>query len=327
MSQKRVSKYLYHKNRILKCIKDVIPSTSKTCIWLIKLTVGVSFAMVFLEYFNILPWFSELISPLFAYLGLPGEAALPFVTGYFVNVYAAVSLAMVLEFDVRVMTILSVMILCAHNMITETLVQKKTGSSATRIVITRTLSAFILAYLLNILLPGEVVIKSSRVVADNLILNEMLVDWLKSTINIVITMCSLIFLLTIFQKLLAEYGAIRWISRFLKPVMVFFGLPPRASFLWIIANTLGLAYGAATMIEEYRDKKIDSKDMKLLNTHISISHSNLEDVLLVAAIGGTWYILLLSRWIASLFLVWEQKLEYYLKENMNFKFNYYTKKH
>ena len=79
-----------HRDKIIRCVKSVLPSTTKTCIWLLKITVGVSFAIMFLKYFNILPWFSNLLAALFNALGLPGEAALPFVTGYFVNVYANV---------------------------------------------------------------------------------------------------------------------------------------------------------------------------------------------------------------------------------------------
>ena len=126
-----------HKERILRCIKSVLPGTTKTCIWLLKITVGVSFAIMFLKYLNVLPWFSGLLAPVFNSLGLPGEAALPFVTGYFVNVYAAISVAASFDFDVRALTILCTMVLCAHNMITETAVQKKTGTSAVRIVIVR----------------------------------------------------------------------------------------------------------------------------------------------------------------------------------------------
>ena len=100
-----------HKERILGCIREVLPGASKTCIWIVKITVGVSFAILFPKYFNLLPYFSEFISPLFNYIGLPGEAALAFVSGYFVNVYAAISAAVAVDLDTRAITILSVMTL------------------------------------------------------------------------------------------------------------------------------------------------------------------------------------------------------------------------
>ena len=302
------------RDRVIRCIKEVFKPTLKTCIWLIKITVFVSFIILILKYLNILPWFSELITPIFNHLGLPGEAALPYVTGYFVNVYAAISVAIAFDFDIRALTILSTMILCSHNMVTETAVQKKTGSSAIRIVIIRTISAFALAYILNLILPGSVSSSMSGANIDSKSFAVLLQDWAISTLKIVIKMTVLIFALTIVQRILAEFGVIRWISRFLKPVMKFFGLAPKTSFFWIVANTLGLAYGAAVMIDESNSGKVSEKDINLLNTHISISHSNFEDLFLLSAIGATWYVLLFSRWIMSFILVWELKLEYYLKE-------------
>lgn len=305
-----------YKERAIKCVKEIFPSTLKTCIWLIKITVGVSFLILLLKYFNIIPWFSNLITPIFNHIGLPGEAALPYVTGYFVNVYAAISVAIAFDFDIRALTILSTMILCSHNMITETAVQKKTGSSAIRIVIIRTISAFLIAYILNLILPGAVSAATNGSNIDSKTFSELLQEWAISTIKIVIKMTVLIFTLTIAQRILAEFGIIRWISKFLKHIMRFFGLAPKTSFLWIIANTLGLAYGAAVMIEESNSGKVSEKDINLLNTHISISHSNFEDLFLLSAIGATWYVLLFSRWIMSFILVWELRFEYFIKERI-----------
>lgn len=308
------TKFNYHKGKVLKCIKDILPSTTKTVVWILKITILVSLLIVFLRYFGILEWFSKTITPVFNHIGLPGEAALAYVSGYLVNVYAAISVALSIDMDVRALTIFSVMALCSHNMITETAVQKKTGTSAIRIVIVRTFSAFGLAFLLNKFLPGT---PTSLVVGsniDNRPLVEMLIAWVLPTFLLAIKIATIIYSLAIIQKLMAEYGVIRWISKFLKPVMLFFGLPARTSFLWIVANTLGLAYGAAIMIEESKSGKISNRDVNLLNTHISISHSNIEDMILLTSIGGIWYVLLFSRWAASLLLVWELRLEYYIKD-------------
>ena len=305
-----------NKDRIARCVKSVLPSTTKTCLWLVKLTVGVSFAIMFLKYFNILPWVSNLLTPIFNGIGLPGEAAFPFVTGYFVNVYAAISVAVAFDFDVRALTILSTMVLCAHNMITETAVQKKTGTSATRIVIVRTISAFTLAFFLNKLLPGEVMAQLQGGYDHKPEFMVLFKEWLASTVTVVVKMTLLIYTLAILQKIMAEYGVIRWISRFLKYPLAFFGLPARTSFLWIVANTLGLAYGAAVMIEEVESGKVTKRDVDLLNSHIAISHSNFEDLFLLSAMGATWYVLLFSRWIGSFILVWELRAEYYIKDKL-----------
>jgi len=302
------------KQRAIDSVKEILPKTLRTCLWLIKVTVLISLGILFLRYFNILPWFSELISPVFNIVGLPGEAALAFVTGYFVNVYSAIAVIVTLHLDIRAITILSVMVLCAHNIITETAVQKKTGSSALRMVAIRTLSAFILGFVLNLVMPGEVASLYTQPNMANVPFMDMAKEWFNSTITVVIKMTVLIFTLSVMQRLLSEFGVIRWISKFLRPILAVFGLPAKTSFLWIVANILGLAYGAAVMIDEYEHGKVSKKDIDLLNHHIAISHSNLEDVILLSSIGGMVLWLLLSRWVMAFLLVWELRLEMVLRK-------------
>ena len=115
-------------SRLWSIIKGALPGTVQTCIWVVKLTVSVSFCIVILRYLQVIPWISALLEPVFHVVGLPGEAALAFVSGYFVNVYSAIAVAVTLDLSVREMTILAAMVLCAHNMIVESAVQKKTGT-------------------------------------------------------------------------------------------------------------------------------------------------------------------------------------------------------
>ncbi len=292
-----------------KAVKEALPGALKTCWWLIKVTTGISLAILLLKFFNILPWFSNLIQPLFNLAGLPGEAALAYVTGYFVNVYSAIAVIATLDLDIRAITILSVMILCSHNIITETAVQKKTGSSAIRMVLIRTFSAFFLGFTLNLIMPGEVVKQAAAGLSEAPALIVLLKEWLYSTGEVIIKMTVLIITLSVLQRLLSEFGVIRWISKALRPLMTLFGLPAKCSFLWIIANILGLAYGAAVMIDEYNRGKVNKREIDLLNHHIGISHSNLEDLLLLASVGGMFLWMLLSRWVVSCLLVWELRLE------------------
>lgn len=292
------------------CIRSATPSALKTIWWLTKIMVSVSFAIMLLQYFGIIEVISRWLTPVFSSFGLPGEAALAYVSGYFVNCYTAMAVMSSLHLDMRAATILAVMVLCSHNMIVETTVQAKTGSSALRIVVIRTLSAFILAFVLNKIMPGQFEkTVADAVTTENLTFVEMLKNWALRTVKTVGLMIVLVYALTLLQRILNEFGIIEHIANFLKPVMVFFGLPPRTAFLWLVANTLGLAYGAAVMIDETEHGSTTKEENDLLNHHIGVSHSNLEDLLLFTAIGGNFLWMLLSRWAMSLLLVWERKIE------------------
>lgn len=302
------------KDHIRSCVKDTLPTTAKTCIWIIKITVGVSFAMMLLKYFSILPWISRAVSPVFGIFGLPGSAALAYVSGYFVNVYSAIAVISTLNLDARALTILCTMVLCSHSMILETAVIKKTGANGARMVIVRTLSAFITGLFLNLVLPGSSDLSSDMaVVAEKLPFLTVLWQWVLSTLKLVVMMTCIIFTLNIGQRLLTEFGIMDRISAFFRPLMKVFGLPDSTVFLWLVANIVGLGYGAAAMLDAMGRGGISHRDVLLLDTHISISHSNLEDLLLLTACGAVWWIMLLTRWGMSIVLVWEHRLEMKLR--------------
>ena len=301
---------------MLSCVRSATPSVLKTIWWLTKIMVGVSFAIMLLQYFGVIEWISTLLTPVFSSFGLPGEAALAYVSGYFVNCYTAMAVMSTLELSMREATILAVMVLCSHNMIVETTVQAKTGSSALRIVVIRTLSAFVLAFVLNKIMPGELLTSVTKVSNETkVVFCELLQSWALRTLKTVALMVILVYALTLLQRILNEFGIIKYIANFLKPVMVFFGLPPRTAFLWLVANTLGLAYGAAVMIDQAETGTTTKEENDLLNHHIGVSHSNLEDLLLFTAIGGNFLWMLLSRWAMSLLLVWERKIENKIRKN------------
>jgi len=292
--------------------------------WIIKITAGVSFAILLLRFFNILPWISGALSPVFEHIGLPGEAALSYVTGYFVNCYSAIAVAVTLGLGPREMTILMTMVLCSHNMLVETAVQKKTGASAVRIFLTRTLSAIVLAVVLNLILPGEFGAGAEAAAAGGIAAGEisltvfrsMFLEWLESTLKLVVRITVIIFALNIVQGLLKEFGVMKVIAKVFKPLMHVFGLRARCAFLWLIANIVGLAYGAAAMMDEVRTGTLTRRDILLTNTHIGIAHSNLEDLIIVSAVGALWWILLVSRWVMAILLVWGYRLEMFLREKM-----------
>lgn len=301
-------------HRLGKCVADVLPGAKKTAIWIVEITAAVSAVIFILKVLNVIPVISNAVSPIMKFVGLPGEASLAYVSGYFVNVYSAIAAAVTLGLTHRSMTILAVMVMCSHSMIVETAVQKKTGSSAIRIVIIRTLSGIILAYLLNLIMPAETAVSAGAAVTANPPFWVMFKEWIISLIKLCLKILILIFLLSVLQKILSEFGIIKAISKGLSWPLKVFGLSPNTSFLWIVANTLGLAYGAAVMFQEKESGNVSEREIQLLNSHIAISHSNLEDLILFTSVGGIWWIILITRWAGSIVLVWEERLEFYIKD-------------
>ncbi|MBN1988258.1 MAG: nucleoside recognition protein [Bacteroidales bacterium] len=302
------SKAILLLQRIGGCVKDAIAPATKTAIWLLKITIPISLAVTLLQHFGVLNVVSEWLSPAFGVIGLRGEAALVYLTAAFLNIYSAIAVISSLPLNMREITILAVMCLIAHNLIVETTVQKRTGSKAWHIVLLRVGMSIVAAAGLNLLLPGDLGAGlGSKALMHGAPLQDVLASWGLSALYLCLKIITLVTLLMILQRILKEFGIIQILSNIFKPLLKIMGLPESTSFLWIVANTLGLAYGSAVMVEEVEAGKLSRSDADLLNFHIAISHSNLEDLLLFAAIGVSIWWMLIPRILIAIAAVWGRR--------------------
>ncbi|MFH1136182.1 MAG: nucleoside recognition domain-containing protein [Pseudomonadota bacterium] len=123
----------------------------KTSLSLLKIIIPVYALVTVLGHTPVIHWLSDLFAPLMNFTGLPGEAAIAFVTGAFVSMYAALGIIAALNLTPFQITTLAVMLNFAHELIVETAVLKKAGISVWAVVFTRLFSAFAVGGLLNAL--------------------------------------------------------------------------------------------------------------------------------------------------------------------------------
>ncbi len=294
--------------------RKALPKSLRTSLWIIKITLPVSLAVSILNFYGFLALISEFLTPVLKAVGLRGEAAIAFVTGVFLNIYSVIAVISQLSLSLREVTILAVMSLIAHNLIVETAVQAKTGSKAWHMVALRLGMAFFAAFLLNHALPAlDQAVNTNVFHGQSLTLLLHLQGWLSSALKMVIKILVLVFLLMVLQEALKEFKLIELMTAPLLPFMKALGLPRSTSFLWIVANTLGLAYGSAVMMEEVGAERVKKTEADLLNYHVAISHSNLEDLLLFAAIGVSIPWMLGIRILIAAGAVWSRRC--YLTRN------------
>ena len=241
--------------RVWGCVKKALPVAIKTSIWFLKIMLPVSLFVTLLSYFTILPYISSFASPLFTLIGLPGDAALVFVTSIFTNIYTVIALLSTLDFSVRESLIMATMCLISHNFVVETIVLQKTGSSAVWMVILRIAGSFVAAIGLNWLLP-EMNEKMMVKTAISFGFGETMLHWLESSVMLGLKIVLVISGLMILQRLLEEFGILKILSAMLSPLMRLFGLNPDVAFLWLVGNTVGLAYGSAIMMDYVKMGKL-----------------------------------------------------------------------
>lgn len=294
--------------RLQNIVKASLPQGMKTALWLLKLTIPVSFLVFLLDFFGNLNLIAGWTAPFFSLIGLSGQASIILITSFFTNIYSVIAVMTTLGTGFREGTILAVMCLISHALIVETAIQKRTGSRAWQMVLVRLSASLIAGWALNLLLPGESASASQTLLSQQKMFLPTFLNWLSGISLTSLKILVLVNLLLILQKTLNEFGLIKWILKPFEPLLWLMGLPKETGFLWMVAYTLGLSYGGAIMINQARDGQLSRRNADLLNYHIALSHSQLEDTLLFVSMGYPVLILVFPRFILAIIYVWLRKV-------------------
>lgn len=282
----------------------------RTAWWLLLIMIPTAFATLLLDLFGILGLIAGVLDPVMGLVRLPGEAALVLVTGALVSMYPAIAVMTAVGLSGHQMAVMSLMLLLCHNLIVETAVQVKVGSRPGRILFLRIGGAFLMGWLASRWLGIESAGPGGRGLSASLVVPSWggfaaeLGLWLRSMTALSLRVLAIVVVLMVGQRLLEYWGVLRKVSSWFAPLVALFGLPPATSFLWIVANTLGLTYGAAVIIDERNAGRVTPREADLLNHHLAISHSLLEDTLLFVAIGVAPFILIVPRLMFAFLVVW-----------------------
>lgn len=289
--------------------KIFIPALRKslrTTLWLLKIIVPISLLVRLLDYFGMLAYLAEFLNPIFIHLGLPGSTAIVFITSIFLPLYAPIAIIISLPVTLRELTILALMCQIAHNLPVESAIQAKTGTSFRAMVTLRILMSIAVGALLNLILPQNMGMPLfTQIEADSVLtLDALLTAWLISSLKMALLIFVIIASLNLLYLILEKYLLIEKISRAIGPLLKFFGLSQSTAFLWLIGYIVGLAYGGALMIEQMSEGKVSRNDVKLLNYHLAMSHSIIEDNFIFVALGVSIGWILAVRLTIAFIVVW-----------------------
>lgn len=306
MKENQIREEGIFKNGILL---QALKKSGSTTLWLLKIILPVSLVVRLLDYYGILIWLAGLLDPIFVYLGLPGSTAIVFITSIFLPLYAPLAIITSMSISLRELTILALMCQISHNLPVESAIQAKTGTSFWAITALRISMSVLLALVLNLILPQEMgsPVFAPTHAAHIVSLGELLLVWLKSSLQVTLLISIIVFVLNLLYSLLEFYSLIPRLSKGIAPILRFFGLPQSTGFLWLIGYIVGLSYGGAMMIEQMKEGKVNRTDAELLNYHLAMSHSILEDNLIFIALGVSVWWVLGVRFTAAWLVVWGRK--------------------
>ena len=286
----------------------ILRNALKTALWIIRIIVPVSFVVTLLDFYGIIEWISTFTEPLFRLIGLQGNAAVVYFSSLFLPLYAPIAIIATLPLSLREITILALMCLITHNLPIECAVQRRSGTPFWQTLVLRLTFSILGGFLLNLILPESLSLTTqtetlTATTSQPSTLNSQLLNWLTNTASLCVKIILIITALMYGQFLLKHYGIINKIARPLAPLMRLCGLHPNSAFLWLVAQIVGLTYGAGIMAQEIEESGADREELHRINLHICVNHSLIEDTAIFCMLGVAWYFLIIPRLIFAILIV------------------------
>lgn len=130
-------------------IKNGFISGLKTCWFLIKVIIPVYLFITILKNTPAMDWLVIVFTPLVGAFGLPGEAALPLITGMMLDEYGVIAAINAVGLTGYAIAVVAVMTLIAHSLFVEGAIVKKLGHSVTFFTAYRLIAAVLMGLALN----------------------------------------------------------------------------------------------------------------------------------------------------------------------------------
>lgn len=136
---------------ILNAVLEGLKKSLKLILKIVLFITPVYLVVSILDYTGLLTYVAGWFEPVMGILGLPGEAALALILAWGVNIYAALGVIGKLTLTIKELTILGVMIGCAHTLLIETTVIKTLNMPRYIQIIIRIGASLILGVLMNLI--------------------------------------------------------------------------------------------------------------------------------------------------------------------------------
>jgi hypothetical protein len=246
----------------------------------------VVFLLSLLQQSPLLPLLSRLLAPLTAPLGLPGEAALPLLTGLLVNKFSGIAGLLLLPLSPAQSYVAAVFLALAHNVVVESLIVWQSRLPVLRLVLLRTTIAYLAGAATHLVLAGTgwlpraplpPVMGLPQGAAAPAYWTAGL-QALKSLGMLALFLLPLYVLLEVLERAQLTDR----LERVTAPLARSLRLPPALSPVLLAGLLLGVATGAGVMAEALERLSIRRHDLFRLNLFLLLFHSVIEDTAMFA---------------------------------------------
>lgn len=281
-----------------------------------KIMLPILFIVHFADQVGLVQGLAKFIAPVMALLNLPPEAGIVWVTTILTNIYGGIATLGALSTENLQLTsaqlsALGAMMLFAHNLPVEQAIAQRAGASA---IITGLLRisvamvygsavAWVLSQLNVLGEPVDLSWLSGKVEQPNLSFWASWWPWLINTLRTLAMTGLIILSLVVILDVLERIKFTQLVTKLMTPILKLSGLDERVAPVTTVGVLLGLSYGGALIIEQAQKGNFDRKTRLLALSWLSLSHSLIEDTLLIVALGANIWIVLVGRVLVTLIVM------------------------
>ncbi|MFP4070476.1 MAG: hypothetical protein ACLFTB_00360 [Desulfovibrionales bacterium] len=289
-------------------VLGILRESVRVSLSLFKIMVPIIIGVKVLQEFDLIRYVALPLEPVMEMVGLPASMGLVWATAMINNLYGAMAVFVNLppsqDLSTAQVTVLTTMMLVAHNLPIEIKIAQKSGTRFAFQLLTRVGGAVLLGWLLHLTYAGTGLLQNpSTILWTPDPQASGLLSWGWEQVQNLAMVFGIIVGLISFMRLITALRINALLISLMSPVLRMLGIGKEAGTITIIGMTMGLAYGGGLIIHEANSGKVGSKDVFFSLTLMGLSHSVIEDTLLMIAIGGHVSGLLGGRILFSLLFV------------------------
>jgi len=281
---------------------------------LFKLMIPTLLVVKVLEELGGVAILGQLLGPVMQLVGLPEAMGLVWATTMLTNIYAG----MIVFFQqsqgdpltVAQVTVLGTLLLFAHGLPVEVRIAQQAGIRVRVSLLLRIGGGLLLGWMqYRIYQAGDWLQQDNQLVWQPEPVDNSWSAWLGSQAESLLMVQLIIIVLLTALKLLKLIGVERLMAWLLKPLLRLLNIGPQATTITIVGATLGLAFGGGLLIKEVRAGHVPERDVFAAMGFLALSHSLIEDTILVMVLGADlsgilWMRLLFSVVVIALMTRW-----------------------
>jgi hypothetical protein len=294
-------------SKAVLALKDGFIKGLKTGLFLLRIMVPIYLIVVVLRYTPAIPFLQEKLAPVMGVFHLPGDAAVPLVTGIFSDEYGVVAAMSGFDFTSASITTIAMISLCFHTIPLEAALGHSMGFHPGKYTLYRLVLAIATGLFIGWLAWATI---GGGADADTGVIGgsegslvviggsgearvftapwwaAMLAEMLHGTLSLILSLARVIIPLMIVIEYMLSYRLVEKVAPKLGSVRRLLGISQDALLPLLVGLLMGVSYGAGTLMEINKRTPLSPRDMTLIGVFLYACHGIIETTILFAVAGG-----------------------------------------